>query len=516
MPINFIPNDPGATAAMPMRQQTARKVPTGTASVELDVGEQKGGEVADPGTVDFLYWQVREAILAALEMWTRVEGPVPKWARCSAPRSLELTIDAGSELNAYYDGQGVRFFHYKAGKNLTYSGASTEAASHEFGHALLDSIRPDLWQSNYTEVAAFHEAFADCVALLTQLDDQPTRMALLKVPGNKDLSKPSFFEAIAEDLSAAVKAAYGASHPAAEPRHALNTFQWALPESLPETAPPKTLCSEVHSFARIFVGCFYDLLRLVFTQSASTEANLLKASDTVAKLLIAGVKNAPMDPRFYRSVGRAMLTADDAQNKGKTKPLITKAFAQHGIALGEPAAAAPVGLLAGAAPKRRGKSMIVANSTVRDLRERLDATPGRAFEHRSLHLGPRQVSELVYPHRIKLDRLGKQMRGVVAVGHRSTLVGESNKRAALIGPTTPESVAEAEVLWFVGTLMKMGRVRTQPLTAKRVERISKGPGKLRKGMPKPEHRPTHHVVRRGTARVLERLCFACGCPVTKA
>ena len=368
--INFIPNDPGALKDMPLRGQAPRKMPAaGRASFKLP-SPAPAQQPAAPGTAEFLFWQCREAVLAAVEMWQKVEGPVTKWARSSSPKSLDLTIDVGEELNAYYDGNGLRFFHYPVGKNVTFSGASTDVVSHECGHALLDTIRPDLWGVNYTEVAAFHEAFGDCVALLTALDDKPTRVKLLSI--TKDLSKPSFFEALMEDLAAGVKKNYGATNPSAEPRHALNTFEWDLPENLPARAPPKQMCSEIHAFGRVFVGCFYDLLRLVFAgQASSTEGNLWKAAVTTAKLLIEGTKNAPVDPRFFRSVGRAMLLADDGQNAGKLKPVIAKAFSQHGIALGSPTAPAPTAALAGAAPRRRGRAMAVAPATVRGVGARI-------------------------------------------------------------------------------------------------------------------------------------------------
>ena len=56
----------------------------------------------------------------------------------------------------------------------------------------------------------------------------------------------------------------GARHPAAAPRRAFNDFQWELPTALPTWGPPEVLIGEVHSFGRIFSGCFYDTIRLIF------------------------------------------------------------------------------------------------------------------------------------------------------------------------------------------------------------------------------------------------------------
>ena len=66
----------------------------------------------------------------------------------------------------------------KTGTKSTWSGASTDVVAHESGHALLDQSRPDLWDSSYPETNAFHEAFGDCMALLTAFADPATRTAV--------------------------------------------------------------------------------------------------------------------------------------------------------------------------------------------------------------------------------------------------------------------------------------------------------------------------------------------------
>jgi hypothetical protein len=506
MAINFLPNDPRAATNMPLRVQTPRKRPAGRAAVSFPSPAPAEAK-AQPGTPTFLFWQCREAVLATLEMWEMLDGPVAKWAKIPSSKALKVEVDVGEDLNAYYDRKSLLFYHFPVGARMVFTGASTDAASHECGHALLDSIRPDLWDSNFTEIGAFHEGFADCVALLTVLSDRPTRVKLLKV--TKDLSKASFVETMAEDLSAAVKATQGAAHPAAEPRHALNKFKWALPENLPEVGPPKVLSSEIHSFARVFVGCFYDTIRLIFAaQSQRTEASLLKAAGIAMKLLIEGARNAPVDPRFFRAVGRSMLLADDGQNGGKFKPQIQKAFSLHGVTLGAPAAVAASGTLAGAAPswkgKAKAKSLVPAAATVADVRARIGGK--EKFETRSLRMGEGHVSELVYPKRVQLDSLGSALKGVVAIGQLSTLVGADNNQAALIGNPVPASVAEAEVLSFVRSLLKFNRLQS----TKGKQAIGKK-AKSAKGAKRGARLPTHRIVARGSAKIVERLRFSCGC-----
>ncbi len=66
---------------------------------------------------------------------------------------------------------------------------------HEEGHALLDMIRPDFFEVPFIEVGALHEAFGDCVAILTALNDRSIREAVLST--SSDLSSKHFVQAMA-------------------------------------------------------------------------------------------------------------------------------------------------------------------------------------------------------------------------------------------------------------------------------------------------------------------------------
>jgi hypothetical protein len=246
-----------------------------------------GEGLFNPGSPEFLFWQCREAALMAVARWEDLDGHLSQWARATPNRRrLALLQDEGVDLNAFYDGQSLSFFHFQTGAKKTFSGANTDVVAHETGHALLDAIRPDLWDTNFPEVGAFHEAFGDCMALLTALSDRTTRMALLAA--SPDLGSSNFLEATAEDLSDGVRKELGPNHPAAQPRHALNSFRWQLPTTLPPSGPPQVLSSEVHSFGRVFSGCFYDTIRNIFASSANkTEATLSAVAQTAGKLLIA-------------------------------------------------------------------------------------------------------------------------------------------------------------------------------------------------------------------------------------
>src|SRR5438477_1594353 len=70
-----------------------------------------------PGTPNFRYWVAAEALARAINFWTPL---LPAGTRWSCPNPLQVTLDAGQDLNAFYsrDDDGLSFFH-QAVRNRT-------------------------------------------------------------------------------------------------------------------------------------------------------------------------------------------------------------------------------------------------------------------------------------------------------------------------------------------------------------------------------------------------------------
>ncbi len=503
MPINFIPNDPLAIADVAMRQQSARpNRPTARAGFNFfgSVPQQ----VFPVDTSDFLFWQCREAALAAIETWEGLAGNLVSWARSTDPKKLDLLIDSdffpatdSRRLNAFYDGEGLNFFIFDDGTKTTLSGQSTDTVSHETGHALLDAIRPDLWQTPFSEVSAFHEGFADCVAILTALSDRQTRQALLAASPSLDTA--NFVDAGSEYLSEAIRRNFGNVSPS-KPRRALNTFKWQLPQTLPPGQfqdPPELLSREFHSFSRVFTGCFYDTLRFIFTsRPTQNETDLLAAAQITGKLLIAGAQAAPEIGRFFRAVGRGMVMADQQQNGGANRQLIGDAFRGHNIDLGTAAMLTPTAALAGPPPTIAKTATKLAAATARDLRERIRALPGAKLAVSMRDMFGTRVAETMHRREVDLGHLDKRLKGVIALAAESVLVGSSGARAAVLGSLPEPTATESEVSAFVETLLENDRIELEPKGA-------------RAATAKRPVATTHAVRTKAGKKVLTRLRFFC-------
>jgi hypothetical protein len=83
--------------------------------------------------------------------------------------ALRVGLDEGAQMNAYYDRKGLWFYHERVAGKTIYSGESPDIICHELGHAVLDAIRPELWDVMSVEVAALHESSGDLSAMLVAL-----------------------------------------------------------------------------------------------------------------------------------------------------------------------------------------------------------------------------------------------------------------------------------------------------------------------------------------------------------
>lgn len=508
MPIRFIPNDPLVINVLPAREQEPR-----SDRAENQAGftffDQVAEDLYDIGTPESLFWQCREAALAAVETWELLDGELSEWARATPNRRrLKLRQNNGTDLNAFYDGDSLEFFEHTTGLKTTFSGASTDVVAHEVGHAFLDAIRPDLWDSLFIETGALHEGFADCVAILTALFDVDTRRALLAA--SPDLRSNNFVEATVEDLSDGVLRFLGANHPAAAPRHAFNDFLWQLPGTLPASGPPPVLSREVHSFGRIFSGCFYDTVANIFESlPKQDEDSLLEAARIAGRLLIAGVRAAPEVARFFSAVGRGMVLADQAETDGKHRRAIRTAFERHRVALEGTALLTPTAVLPGRAPQpvkaaaeaaESSRRMTITAATRRDLLERIGAPSDTRLSVSRKEIAGEPVAEAVYRREVPLDDLSEQLQGVVARVSQSVLLGDEGGRAAVLGLLPEPITTRDEVHTFVESLLRNDAIAFDGPTTRR-----------RRGVvAAPSADPTTHTVRTaGDKKVLSRTRFLC-------
>ncbi len=268
-----------------------------------------------PGTVGFRYWNAAVALRRGADFWgTRV--PSGEW---QMGNTLEVLLDEGEDLNAYYDRRALNFFHGPGPTGTVYSGESPDVLLHEMGHAILDSVKPQLWDVASLEPPAFHESFGDMSAILSALQLPSLRVAVLSETAGH-LYRNSRLSRLAEQLGTAIRAQ---APDAVDPdclRNAVNSFIYQDPVPLPSSGPASRLTSEPHSFSRVFTGAFFEALAGFLSATAAdpaapTEEELLAVTSDMADILIEGVRQAPVVPNFYAQVAAAMVQASTARNQ---------------------------------------------------------------------------------------------------------------------------------------------------------------------------------------------------------
>lgn len=258
--------------------------------------------------------QVYCTFLNALHTIQPANASPIEWART---RQLVVMPDAGKDLNAYYDGRSLRFFKFPdpQTKKMVYTGESVDIVAHEMGHALLDAIRPDLWNLQALEVWSYHEAWSDIVAVLTIMKYEHVVNYALKET-NGDLMKASVITRLAEEMGNTLykftKGKDGRKPGAL--REANNSFVYTNPKRLPKNAPDNKLAAECHSFGRVFLGAFYEIISKVYKFEKENGYNDTDAArrtrSMMSKLLTRASKLAPATPRFYYGAAQTMLSLD--------------------------------------------------------------------------------------------------------------------------------------------------------------------------------------------------------------
>ena len=180
------------------------------------------------GSDAFRYWTAVDALERSAGFWASI---LPAGTRWFVGASLPVALDEGLDLNAYYDRTELAFFHEVVGGVTVYSGESPDIVAHELGHAVLDAIRPQLWDAAAAEPAAFHEAFGDISAIFAALQLESLRKAVLLETEGK-LYRNSRLSRVAEQLGWAIRQRHPDAVDSDSLRNAVNSFFYRDPQTL--------------------------------------------------------------------------------------------------------------------------------------------------------------------------------------------------------------------------------------------------------------------------------------------
>jgi hypothetical protein len=296
------------------------------------------------GTAGFRYWTAAEALRRSAAFWAAAGA---RGWHPDVGESIPIRLDDGIDLNAYYARnnfppedikQGLSFFHDTVrdatdGRQVTvFSGESPDVVAHELGHAVLDTLKPVLFELASIEAAAFHESFGDMSAILTALQLPSVRQAVLEETEGS-LRRNSSVSRVAEQLGFAIRQRNPAAVDRDSLRNAANSFVYEDPLTLPSSGPATTLTRAGHNFSRVFTGAFLEVLGgMVARVSARPRVDdLEEASLDMGRLLAQAAADAPVSTKFFQAVAEQMVLADGTLFDGKYAEALTTAFIRRGL-----------------------------------------------------------------------------------------------------------------------------------------------------------------------------------------
>jgi hypothetical protein len=285
----------------------------------------------EKGTREFRYWNARAALVRCRDFWEPLLPADAAWQ--TGGKELPVVLDKGVRLNASYDRLGgLSFFHDTVNGEEIYTADSPDIVCHEMGHAILDAIQPTVALAGMFETAAFHEAFGDISALLTNLQVDSFCDHVLGRHGVL-IENDSRWTRIGEALGRAINKR---NPDRASPhflRNAANGFFYQPPTQLPISGIDSVLTREPHSLARTFVGGFLQgFAEMVRVDAAlPTRASLQQSALKAGALMVLAIRHAPVQADYFFQLASQLAAQALATDTEASRDAFAGAFVRRGI-----------------------------------------------------------------------------------------------------------------------------------------------------------------------------------------
>jgi hypothetical protein len=217
---------------------------------------------------------------------------------------IRLYPHAFRAANAYYttEKKAILFGYFQAAQQIqgtnfpngaVFACLSPDIISHEVTHALLDSIHPRFIENTNPDVPAFHEAFADIIALLQRFTiNELVINQFSKSDGSLD--KFTFLGELATQLGNAMTHGRGALRSAIGGIDKDGNWKRSNPD--PTLYQTKT---EAHDLGSVLVSTFFDALIKVYNYKTQ---DLIRIATHGSGMLPQGVLQLDLAARLAREV----------------------------------------------------------------------------------------------------------------------------------------------------------------------------------------------------------------------
>lgn len=246
---------------------------------------------------------------------------------------LIIVPHAGYGENAYYDraSKSLQLYWFRSDKGMVHTCLSSDIVNHEFGHAVLDGLRPHFYESVDVETAAFHEFLGDLTALLMAFRNSAFRKIALK-ESNGRLTDARLLAGLAQQFGRATSGSHYL-------RDALNDETMA---SLGSSLSP-------HDLSQVMTGAMFDILMGVFAKHQKNEVKRARTggsrkpsdvralADTVPRMQMLAIQPLDLLPpcsATFEDYARAVLRSEQITNPTDPtgyRKLMIDCFIRRGI-----------------------------------------------------------------------------------------------------------------------------------------------------------------------------------------
>ena len=271
-------------------------------------------------------WAILQRALAFFEAGTGLGRRIPFGFEGNR---LIVVPHAGYGQNAFYDraSKSLQFYYFDDDDERVYTCLSADIVNHEFGHAVLDGVRPYLLESVGVETGAFHEFIGDLTAILILLRNNDFRRKLAETTKG-DLDAADHLKHIAQQFGEAISG---------EPYLRTAGSPMIMGDIEPEDGP--------HKVSEVLTATMFDILRDLSDHYLERERDRGVASPSAKRAFWNAIQRMqcmaiqpldllpPVDVKF-RDYALAVLRADSLANPmdphGHRRRILT-AFVNRGI-----------------------------------------------------------------------------------------------------------------------------------------------------------------------------------------
>ena len=349
---------PSNTPLLDMAKPVADLIKSGTGTAAAKKSAAKA-LLADP---HFHAQNVYGLAASTLLTFERALGRHVHWGLDSGAHLMKIAPHAFNDMNAFYSRRDemLAFGYFSdplaAGK-FVFTALSADIVVHETTHAILDGLRTEFMRPSSIDQAAFHEGFADIVALLSAFKSKELiNLALGGSQTDKTISKEAitppvlrqtFLLGLAKQFGKALSALFGGAD-----NNALRRSAEILPDAELYTREKEN--AEVHDFGEVLVAPVINTFLEIWCarvapldpvssgriDRARAIKEGCKAADHLLGMCIRALDYLPPVNMTYHNYLRAILTADKEtavdDNKYHYRELLRASFHAYGIKKNRP------------------------------------------------------------------------------------------------------------------------------------------------------------------------------------